>query len=121
MNTNEEQLEELRDALEVERHTLEEELAGHGRIQASTGDWQGNSGELTGTEADPSDAADQIEELVTNVPLVEELEKQHRDVVDALKKMDSDTYGMCEKCGEVIPFERLQANPAARACIKHAS
>ena len=120
MDTSEEQLEELRDALEVERHTLEEELGDHGRIQTSTGDWQGNSSGLEGTEADPSDAADQIEELVTNVPLVEELEKQHRDVVDALKKMDSEGYGVCEKCGETIPFERLQANPAARMCIKHA-
>ncbi|PIR84238.1 hypothetical protein COU18_00365 [Candidatus Kaiserbacteria bacterium CG10_big_fil_rev_8_21_14_0_10_51_14] len=113
-------MEELRDSLEVERHTLEEELAGHGRMQASNGDWQGNSSGLSGTEADPADAADQIEELVTNVPLVEELEKQHRDVMDALKKMDSDTYGVCETCGEPIPFERLQANAAARTCIKHA-
>jgi RNA polymerase-binding transcription factor DksA len=89
-------------------------------MQTSTGDWQGSSGGLEGTEADPTDAADQIEELVTNVPLVEELEKQHRDVVDAIKKMNDEKYGVCEKCGDEIPFERLQANPAARTCVKHA-
>ena len=120
MNIDERQLEELRDALEVERNTLEEELGGHGRVQSTTGDWQGNSSGLEGTEADPTDAADQIEELVTNVPLVEELERQHRDVVDALKKMDTDTYGICEVGKEQIPIERLEANPAARTCIAHA-
>lgn len=120
MHIDDSDLEELRDALEVERNTLEEELGGHGRVQTSTGDWQGNSSGLTGEEADPSDAADQIEELVTNVPLVEELEKQHHDVVDALKKMDADTYGLCEVCNEPIPLERLEANPAARTCVKHA-
>ena len=43
IDSTEEQLEELRDALEVERNTLEEELGEHGRVQSATGDWQGNS------------------------------------------------------------------------------
>ena len=28
------------------------------------------------------------------------------------------TYGLCEKCGQPIPPERLEANPAARFCLK---
>lgn len=117
---SEAQLEELRGALEAEKDSLEEELSTHGRVQGGTGDWQGSSGDLTGIEADPIDAADQIEELVTNVPLVEDLEKRHKDVIVALEKMDGSTYGMCEECGEPIPIDRLEANPAARTCIKHA-
>lgn len=117
----EEQLEELRGALAAEMDSLEEELADHGRVQGESGDWQGNSSGLQGTEADPTDAADQIEELVTNVPLVEDLEKRHKDVKDALEKMDEETYGVCEACGEPIPSDRLEANPAARTCIKHAA
>ncbi|MEK7134076.1 MAG: TraR/DksA C4-type zinc finger protein [Patescibacteria group bacterium] len=119
-HVTENQLEELRGALEAERDSLEEELTGHGRVQGVGGDWQGNSSGLQGIEADPSDAADQIEELVTNVPLVEELEKRHRDVELALEKMRGDGYGTCEKCGEEIPLDRLEANPAARTCVKHA-
>lgn len=117
----ESQLEELRGALGAEKDSLEEELASHGRIQSGTGDWQGSSGGLTGQEADPIDVADQIEELVTNVPLVEELEKRHKDIMIALGKMDSGVYGFCEECSEPIPFDRLEANPAARTCIKHAA
>ena len=113
-------LEELRVALEEERVTLEEDLASHGRVQNEEGDWQGNSSGLEGEEADPSDAADQIEELVTNVPLVEELEAKHLDVEDALEKIETGVYGYCEECEEPIPLERLKANPSARTCIAHA-
>ena len=115
-----ESLEELRGALEAEKDSLEEELASHGRVQNDTGDWQGASSGFEGEEADPLDVADQIEELATNVPLVEELEARHHDVEDALEKIDNGTYGACEDCGEEIPLDRLEANPAARTCIAHA-
>ncbi len=116
----EEQLEEFRGALGAERDAVEEELASHGRVQSDSGDWQGTSG-IDGPEADPIDAADQMEELVVNVPLVEELEERHRDIVVALEKIEGGKYGTCEECGEPIPFKRLDANPAARTCIKHAA
>ncbi len=118
MSLDENVLNDLRSALETEQESLLEELATHGKV--SGGDWQGDAGGLTGEDADPTDAADKIEELVTNVPLVEALEKQMRDVKDALAKIDKGTYGVCEVDGEEIPLERLQASPAARTCIKHA-
>ncbi|HEY4517261.1 MAG TPA: TraR/DksA C4-type zinc finger protein [Candidatus Paceibacterota bacterium] len=114
------EIEELRGALGAEKDSLEEELASYGRVQGETGDWQGASVGFEGEEADPVDAADQIEELATNVPLVEELETRHKDVEGALEKMEGGTYGACEDCGEPIPFKRLDANPAARTCIAHA-
>ena len=114
------ELEELRGALEAEKDALEEELASYGRVQSETGDWQGASIGFEGEEADPIDVADQIEELVTNVPLVEELEEQHKAVEEALEKMENGTYGTCEECGENIALDRLEANPSARTCIAHA-
>ncbi len=113
-------LEELRAALETEKENLEEELAAHGRVQTETGDWQGASIGFEGEESDPNDVADQIEELSNNVPLVEELEDRHRDVIDALEKMDEGVYGICEVSNEPIPLDRLRANPAARTTIEHA-
>jgi RNA polymerase-binding transcription factor DksA len=109
---------DLRATLEAEHDSLIDELAEHGT--KAEGDWQGSSGALRGEEADPTDAADQIEELVTNVPLVEELEGRKKEVEDALARMESDTYGVCEKCKTEIPLDRLEANPAARTCITHA-
>jgi RNA polymerase-binding transcription factor DksA len=113
-------LEELREALEVQKEELEEELAGHGRVQNETGDWQGASIGFEGEEADPNDVADQIEELATNVPLVEELEAKHLDVVEALERMETGIYGICEASGEPIPLDRLKANPSARTLVEHA-
>ncbi|MEK7093546.1 MAG: TraR/DksA C4-type zinc finger protein [Patescibacteria group bacterium] len=113
-------LEELRIALTTERDNLEEELAGHGRVLNDAGDWEGASIGFDGEEADPNDVADQIEELVTNVPLVAELEEKHTDIVDALEKMEQGIYGICEEGDEPIPLDRLKANPSARTCIEHA-
>ena len=106
--------------MEAEKDSLEEELASHGRVQSDSGDWQGASVGFEGEAADPNDAADQIEELVTNVPLVEELEGRHKDVEDAIEKIENGLYGTCEECGEPIPLDRLEANPAALTCIAHA-
>ena len=114
-------MEELRIALTHERENLEEELAGHGRVLNDAGDWEGASIGFDGEESDPNDVADQIEELVTNVPLVAELEERHTDVVEALEKMEQGIYGICEEGDEAIPLERLKANPAARTCIEHAT
>lgn len=113
-------IEIFRENLEVEKGRLEEELTSHGRVQDETGDWTGASTGFEGEEADPNDAADQIEELATNVALVEELEDQHRDVADALERMDAGMYGICEVSGEPIPIERLRAIPSARTKIEYA-
>ncbi len=114
----EEQVEELRGALEAEKDSVEEELAEHGKAIGG-GEWQGSS-ESEGEEADPSDVADNIEELITNVPLTGELEKRYREIKDALARIKKGTYGTCEVCAEPIPFDRLEANAAARTCVKHA-
>jgi RNA polymerase-binding transcription factor DksA len=39
------------------------------------------------------------------------------EVDDALRRVDAATYGICERCGEPIPGERLAARPFARCCI----
>ena len=114
-----EELATLRTSLEAERTTLQSDLAQHGTKEAN-GIWDPNSSGLAGEEADSTDAADQIEELVTNVPIVQELASRAHDIDDALAKIDAGTYGICEVSGEKIPFERLIANPAARTCIAHA-
>lgn len=118
---SESEVESLRDALITEQSSLREELAMYGKQDVTTGEWSGSSAdETTMEEADPTDAADQIEELLTNVPLVADLQKRAHEVEDALDRMEKGTYGTCEVCHEEIPLERLHANPAAKTCIAHA-
>ena len=43
------------------------------------------------------------------------------DLTDALDRLATGGYGICESCGEPIPAERLAARPAARTCVACAS
>lgn len=40
------------------------------------------------------------------------------DIDRALEKMDVGTYGVCERCHEAIPKERLRALPYAALCVR---
>ena len=39
------------------------------------------------------------------------------DIQHALRRLADGTYGSCESCGAPLPFERLEAVPAARTCV----
>lgn len=38
-------------------------------------------------------------------------------IEDALRRMEHETYGVCERCGEPIPYERLEVIPFATLCM----
>jgi RNA polymerase-binding transcription factor DksA len=40
---------------------------------------------------------------------------------DALDRLHHESYGTCERCGEPIAIERLEAQPAALTCIRCAA
>jgi len=109
------EIEELRALLGAEKDSLEEELAEHGRKVGD--DWQGTAKGFSADEADTTDAADSMEELAVNIPLVEELESRYKEVVAAMKRIIEGKYGLDENTGEPIDIKRLRANPAARTNI----
>jgi RNA polymerase-binding transcription factor DksA len=49
--------------------------------------------------------------------MVRSLRDTLREVDAALDRMDTGTYGRCQKCGNPIAEERLEALPATRLCI----
>lgn len=110
----EDELQELRAALDGEKAMLEEELADHGKKVG--GDWVGTPTGFEGNEPADEDEADKMEELGVNVALVEELEKRYKEILAALKRMDGGTYGLTDG-GEPIDSKRLRANPAATTNI----
>ena len=69
--------------------------------------------------ADPNEVADRTEEWDERRATVAVLETRYNNIVDALKKIEAGTYGICEISGEQISEERLDANPAARTCAEH--
>ena len=53
--------------------------------------------------------------------LVSDLRSALDEVKAALARLEAGTYGVCERCGRPIEPARLEAMPAARFCIEHAS
>jgi DnaK suppressor protein len=51
------------------------------------------------------------------IAVIRALRSNLLDVERGLAKMDAGTYGICERCGESISLERLEALPWAVLCI----
>jgi RNA polymerase-binding transcription factor DksA len=92
-----------------------EELAVH---NPHTDDWELRLDDtvFTADENDRGDIGEAAEEKIATLAL---LETRYRNVVRALEKIATNTYGICEISGEAIEIERLRANPAARTCLHH--
>lgn len=61
----------------------------------------------------PADDGSEMFEREKNLTIMRTLEIELRQVEDALRKFDAETYGICELCGKPIPEKRLRAYPAA--------
>jgi RNA polymerase-binding transcription factor len=64
-----------------------------------------------------SDRSHSTEERARTIAVVKALRSNLRLVERALVKLDAGTYGACERCGNPIAAERLEAIPWAILCI----
>jgi RNA polymerase-binding protein DksA len=53
--------------------------------------------------------------------LIEQARDHLSEVDAALRRLEEGSYGVCERCGQPIAAQRLDARPAARTCIACAS
>jgi DnaK suppressor protein len=87
--------------------------------------------ELTAVPRDPAtavsfgkrigDGTTEAIERITNVGTAEQLAVIRADVIRALEKIEEGTYGLCDRCGALIPEERLDARPWSVRCVSCAS
>ena len=52
-----------------------------------------------------------------NATLLENEESLSQEIQDALERIKSNTFGVCEECGKKIPVDRMDAVPYARYCM----
>jgi DnaK suppressor protein len=64
-----------------------------------------------------ADRGHSSEERSQAIAVVRALRSNLRDVERALSKMETGSFGICERCGEPISTERLEALPWAELCI----
>ena len=55
------------------------------------------------------------------VALIEQSHVTRDDLVKAIAALEQGVYGLCERCGEPIGEERLEARPTALTCIRCAN
>ncbi len=108
--------------LEKELKLVEAELADIGMEDKSNpvDGWKAVETEIDSDHADDNDVADNLESFDENRSVVDNLKIQYENIKLALEKIKKGIYGKCEVGGEDIPEARLEANPSAKTCIKHA-
>ncbi len=78
-------------------------------------------GESKDVETDVAqDLADKAESSYTKeflLSLTDTERRQLRQIDDALRTLDSGSYGLCQNCGQPISKKRLEALPWATLCI----
>ncbi len=100
----------LRASLEEQKRNLRTEILAQGAAPDS------DEVEID-VERGFADSAHSTAERARVISVVKALRTNLRDVERALTKMDLGTYGLCERCGEPIAPERLEALPWALLCI----
>jgi len=76
------------------------------------------TGDISGYTYHMADVATDTYDREFSLGLATDEHKVIYELNDALKRLEEDTYGICENCKKPIPKTRLKAIPYARLCIK---
>ena len=52
------------------------------------------------------------------IALLAQSQSRLDDIDRAVERCQQGSYGICNRCGDAIPAERLAARPAARTCVR---
>jgi len=66
---------------------------------------------------DLSDRATAETDLNFGLRVQDREQKLIQKIKEALERIDEGTFGVCERCGDLIEAERLKARPVATLCI----
>lgn len=119
--TPKQSLKELKEKLESQKATIEQELQKFAKKDDKLkGDWDTKFPKFNSDSGSQplEDAAGEVEEYLSKLPVERSLENRLRNIDLALEKLKKGNYGKCEKCGKNIPKERLEIVPEARFCLK---
>jgi len=112
---NQETIDRFQKTLQLKKEALEKELSSFATKDPELkGDWDTKYPRIP--EGNLEEAASEVEEYSTSLPIEQSLELQLKNVNSALEQIQKGTYGVCENCGKEISQERLAAFPEARAC-----
>jgi DnaK suppressor protein len=114
MPTRENELKQLQDKLREELVHAEQELQ---QLDEQARDYGETSELAEGADNHPGDESDRLTEQQRLFTIRGELANRKADIEHALEKLESGSFGNCERCGKQIPTGRLEALPFARYCV----
>ena len=82
------------------------------------GDMRESLGELSLIDNHPADIATEVYQRSRDVAQHDRLIHRVEAIDVALARFDQGEYGVCEHCGQEIPFERLEALPYTTVCTE---
>jgi DnaK suppressor protein len=103
--------------LQVARRRLEEVAADLERSLAVLGSDRQQSPLVTDYPQDPADAGTNLAESDRAEAMLSAARARRALVVDAFRRLENGTYGMCVDCGKEVPAGRLEAKPEAARCL----
>ncbi|WP_017187029.1 TraR/DksA C4-type zinc finger protein [Alkalibacillus haloalkaliphilus] len=110
--SEQQQWSQLRAEMLEEREQLVDQIE---EFEDSPALFEESVGELNSVDDQhPGDSATELYERQKDTTFYYRAKEQLKEIDHALAKMEDGTYGVCEKTGEAIPFERLEAMPTAR-------
>ena|SRR5271165_1121646 len=113
---NEQQLNGHRRTLRAMAQRLQSDMSGL-RDSALHGSGGEASGGISNAPLHLADLATDNFEQEFSLGLLQNQQNVLNAIVSALNRIDDDTYGLCERCGNAISGERLTAIPYAARCI----
>lgn len=114
---NKKLVQELKQKLEQEKKILKEELQKFAKEDKELEhDWDTLFPKFNSSNLE--EAADEVEEYVTLLPIEHSLEIRLKNINLALDKIKNKKYGKCEKCEEDISEQRLKICPEAKICVR---
>jgi DnaK suppressor protein len=114
----ESQIGKLKQRLTEEKQQLDNHFEINGTTEETlTAD---SGGELSAYDNHPADIATETFERERDHAIDESFGQKLQEVKAALQRIDEGTYGVCEVCENLIPYERLEALPWTAYCIEHA-
>ncbi len=106
-NLTEQQLLKLHKRLLEDRRDIEQRISDHEHY--GLGDsFKDSTGELSPIDNHPGDVATELYEREKDIALHEQEELHLVRIEAALNAIHKEQYGLCQTCGQPIPYERLE-------------
>ncbi len=113
---NKEIIDKNKTILEKEREVIENMLSDFAdENKDGSGDWDTRYPDFR-AKGNLEEEADEVEEYTSLLPVEKALEEKLANIKEALKKIESGSYGKCESCEKEIEARRLKLIPETRVC-----